>query len=98
MVERYAGISMHIQKEVFMVSVTTATVINDMLNGLEEEDYKAAVSFIEYLSDTRKKKKAEESKALMAEIQGIFAEDKAWETEEDMIEDMAAFRRERGRQ
>ena len=78
-----------------MVSITTATVINDMLNGLEEEDYKAAVSFIEYLSESRKKKKAQESKALMAEIQDIFAEDKAWESEENMIEDMAAFRRER---
>lgn len=76
----------------------TATVINDMLSGLEEDDYKAAVSFIEYLSDSRKKKKAQESKALMDEIQGIFAADKAWESEEDMIEDMAAFRRERMRQ
>lgn len=78
-----------------MASITTATVINDMLNGLEEEDYKAAVSFIEYLSDSRKKKRAQESKALMAEIQDIFAEDKVWESEENMIEDMAAFRRER---
>ena len=77
------------------MALVTATTINDMLNGLEEEDYKAAVSFIEYLSDSRKKKKAQESKALMAEIQGVFGEDKGWGSEEDMIEDMAAFRRER---
>ncbi len=80
-----------------MASFITATVINDMLDGLEEDDLKAAVRFIEYLSDSRKKKRAQESKALMAEIQGIFAEDKAWESEEEMIEDMAAFRRERMR-
>lgn len=73
----------------------TASAINDMLNSLEEDDYKAAVSFIKYLSDSRKKKKAQESKALMDEIQGIFAEDNPWESEESMIEDMAAFRRER---
>ncbi len=87
---------MDLDKEVFMAS--TATVINDMLNSLEEEDYKAAISFIEYLSDSRRKKKARESKAALAEIQGIFAEDKGWESEEQMIKDMAAFRRERMRQ
>lgn len=73
----------------------TAAVINDMLKELEEDDYKAAVRFIEYLSVSRKKKKAEASKALMAEIQGIFAENKVWESEENMIAEMAAFRRER---
>ncbi len=77
------------------MALVTATTINDMLNGLEEEDYKAAASFIEYLSDSQKKKKAQESKALMAEIQGVFGEDKCWDSEEGMIEDMAAFRRER---
>ena len=77
-----------------MVPVT-ATVINDMLDELEEEDYKAAVRFIEYLSDSRKKKKAQESMALMAEIQSVFEEDKGWESEKSMIEDMAVFRRKR---
>lgn len=73
----------------------TANAINDMLNELEEDDFKAAVSFIEYLSDARKKKKAQESKALMAKIQDILSENKVWASEEDMIEEMAAFRRER---
>ncbi len=31
----------------------------------------------------------------MAEIQGVFGEDKGWGSEENMIEDMAAFHRER---
>lgn len=78
-----------------MGSFITSTVIKDMLDGLEEDDLKAAVRFIEYFSDSRKKKKAQESKALISEIQGIFADDKGWESEEDMVEDMAAFRRER---
>ena len=39
------------------MALVTAAAINDMLNGLEEDDYKAAVSFIEYLSDSRKKRR-----------------------------------------
>lgn len=72
-----------------------ATEINNMLNELEEDDYKAVVSFIEYLSDSRKKKRVQESKALMNEIQEIFVEDRGWKSEEEMIAEMAAFRRER---
>lgn len=72
-----------------------AVMINDMLNSLDEEDYKTAVTFIQYLSDTRKKKKAAESKALLAELQGMFQNDRGWDSEESMIADMAAFRKER---
>lgn len=73
----------------------TVVMINDMLNNLEEEDYKIAVSFIEYLAETRKKKKAEDSKMLLATIQDMFVNDKGWDSEESMLADMAAFRRER---
>ena len=41
---------------------TSAAVVSDMLNNLEEEDYRTAISFIEYLVSSRKKKRAEESK------------------------------------
>jgi hypothetical protein len=73
----------------------TATMINEMLEHLEEEDYRTAVSFIEYLSYSRKNKKATDSKKLLSEIQGMFSDDKGWDSEESMIADMAAFRRER---
>ena len=72
-----------------------AATVNDMLNSLEEEDFKTAISFIEYLSTSRKKKHAEESKAALLEMQKIFSEDKGWDSEESMLEDMAAFRKER---
>ena len=71
----------------------TAVLVNNMLDTLEE-DYKVAISFIQYLSDTRKKKKAAESKAILAEIQGMFQDDKGWDNEESMLADMATFRRE----
>ena len=74
---------------------TSAAVVSDMLNHLEEEDYRTAISFIEYLVSSRKKKRAEESKNTLAEIQKMFVKDKGWDSVESMIEDMAAFRRER---
>lgn len=73
----------------------TSAAVSDMLNDLEEEDYRTAISFIEFLVSSRKKKRTEESKKTLAEIQKMFAEDKGWDSEESMIEEMAAFRRER---
>lgn len=74
---------------------STPMMVNTMLESLEEEDYNAAIQFIQYLSDTRKKKKAMNNKKILAEIQDIFQEDKGWENEEAMLKDMAIFRKER---
>ena len=73
----------------------TAVVVNKMLEDLEEEDFQTAITFIQFLSDTRKKKKAADSKSILAEIQGMFQGDTGWNDEESMIADMAAFRKER---
>ena len=73
----------------------TAVVVNRMLENLEEEDFQTAITFIQFLSDTRKKKKAADSKNILAEIQGMFQGDTGWNDEESMIADMAAFRKER---
>ena len=73
----------------------TAVVVNRMLEDLEEEDFQTAITFIQFLSDTRKKKKAADSKNILAEIQGMFKDDTGWNDEESMIADMAAFRKER---
>ncbi len=72
-----------------------AVTVNEMLDTLEEEDYKAAVRYIQFLSTTRKQENAEESKAALKEMQKLFADDKGWNSEEEMLADMAAFRRER---
>lgn len=73
----------------------TTVMINNMLNSLNEEDYKTAISFIQFLSDTRKKQKSENSKKILSEIQSIFSEDKGWDSETHMLEEMATFRKER---
>ena len=72
-----------------------AIKLTDMLDNLEEEDYNVAITFIQYLSETRKKKNVEENKAILKEIQNIFSDDSGWDSEESMIEDMAAFRKDR---
>ena len=72
-----------------------SALVNSMLDNLDEEDYRTAISFIEYLSSARKKKRAEESEKILSEIQNIFKSDKGWDSEEIMLKDMAAFRRER---
>lgn len=82
-----------LRKGVYMAP--TAIMINNMLNTLDEEDYNTAISFIQYLSDSRKKQKAEQSKKILSEIQDMFSDDKGWESEDYMIKEMADFRRER---
>ena len=72
-----------------------AVVVNEMLEKLEEEDFQTLVTFIQFLSDTRKKKRAADSKNILTEIQSMFKDDKGWDDEESMIADLATFRKER---
>lgn len=73
----------------------TTIMINNMLDTLDEEDYNTAISFIQFLSDSRKKKKAEQSQRILSEIQEMFSDDKGWSSENAMLNDMANFRKER---
>ena len=74
----------------------TAANVNNLLNSLEEEDYNAAIRYIQFLAVSRRQQKAQQSKSLLQEIQSMFSgEDKGWASEEDMLKDMAEFRRER---
>lgn len=73
----------------------TAATVRNMLDTLEEEDYKMAVNYIQFLSDSRKKAKVKKAEEAMDRIQSIVGSDKGWGSEEEMLEDMARFRRER---
>lgn len=75
--------------------VSAAMVVRDMLNTLEEEDGKMAISYIQFLSDSRKKERVKKASDLMDEFQSVIGEDKGWESEEAMLEDMSRFRKER---
>lgn len=78
-----------------MEALRNDAVVNDMLKNLEDDDYKTVISFIEYLTDSRKKKRVEGDKHVLTEIQMMFKDDKGWDNEGDMLADMAEFRRER---
>lgn len=70
-------------------------VVNELLVTLDEQDYDTVVDFIQFLSTKRRVEKANQSNKTLKEIQAMFADDKGWDSEESMIVDMAAFRRER---
>lgn len=74
---------------------TSATTVNDMLDTLEKEDYEMAISYIRFLSDARKKARVKKAALAMDEFQNIIGSDKGWDSEADMLADMAEFRKER---
>ena len=49
----------------------------------------AAIKYIEYLAQAQKSK----AKATLHEIQSMFSDNKGWNNESEMLEDMAKFRR-----
>lgn len=74
---------------------TTAMAVNDMLDTLEKEDYEMVISYIRFLSDSRKKARIKKAEQAMDEFQTIIGNDRGWDSEADMLADMAEFRKER---
>ncbi len=72
-----------------------ALELNRMIAGLNNEDLKKAISYIEFLYEQRQKAEADRNGRIMREIQALIGNDKGWDSEEDMIKDMAEFRRSR---
>lgn len=72
-------------------------------NQLEGLSYAEQLYVMEYLlklmrfrqQNESAKEKAASAKAVFSEIQGMFAEDKGWASEDEMLKDLAGFRRER---
>lgn len=69
---------------------STASMINNILDTLEEDDLNAAYSYIQFLAEKSKRKK---SIGLLGQMQEMVAEDNPWNSEEVMIKEMAEFRR-----
>ena len=65
--------------------------LSQMIETLTNDYRIAAVKYIEYLSQAQRSN----AKATLHEIQSIFTEDKTWSSEEEMLNDMAKFRRKR---
>ena len=72
-----------------------AVAVNEMLDTLDVDDYNAALRYIEFLSVSRKREKSKASKNALSEIQQMFQDDQRWDSEDEMLAEMAEFRRER---
>lgn len=72
----------------------TEITVNQLLNNLDEEDYGKAVSYIQFLSESRRRSNARKATEVLDEIQSILDGDTGWESEEEMFADMAQYRRE----
>ncbi len=69
--------------------------INLLLNDLAEEDYQPLINYVKMLAENRKRQRKLESIAAMNEFQSVIGSEKGWANEEEMLKDMADFRRSR---
>ena len=75
-------------------NVSTAT-LTDMFECLSEENRFAVFSYVQYLMDMEGRRKAERTRRLFEEMSEILDGDTGWASEEEMIADLAEFRRKR---
>ncbi len=68
--------------------------VGGMMRSLNAENYKLAVRFIRSLVE-RQNKEIQQKADVLSEIQSLMQEERPWQTEEEMLADMAQFRRER---
>ena len=69
--------------------------INSLLETLEAEDYTSVLDYVKLVSQNRKRQRALETIAAMNEFQSALNGEKGWKNEEEMLKDMADFRRKR---
>ena len=69
--------------------------INVLLKDLDSEDYMVVIDYIKLLAENRRRQRNLETIAAMNEFQSVLEGDKGWASEEEMLSDMAEFRRSR---
>ncbi len=70
-----------------------ALTITDMIESLTEESQSAAVSYIKYLMYMDGQRDAEQARRAFERVDAILDGDTGWTSEEEMIADLAEFRR-----
>lgn len=73
-------------------SVNTA-MLADMLECLSEENRFAVFSYVQYLMDMEGRRKAQQAQRAFENVDTILNGDTGWASEEEMIADLAEFRR-----
>ena len=70
--------------------------VQSLLDKLNPENLQTALRFIQFLQQTQKEKTDTENLRVFEQLQDMFKEDKGgYSSEEDMISDLAQFRRGR---
>ena len=69
--------------------------INTLLETLETEDYSIILDYVKLIAQNRKRQRALETIAAINKFHSVLNGDKGWESEEEMLKDMADFRRKR---
>ena len=72
-----------------------AVIIQNMLLGLDDSDYNIIMDYIQMLAATKKKGVALRSIAAMRSFQNEVKDSIPWESEDEMLLEMADFRRKR---
>ncbi len=69
--------------------------INSLLETLEVEDCAVVLDYVKLIAQNRKRQRALETIAAMNEFQSVLNGEKGWENEQEMLKDMADFRKKR---
>lgn len=82
------------------MSAVEMKVFESQLEGLSFAEQLYVMEYLLKLMRLRQqdeivKEEEVSAKAVLAEIQGVFTENKGWTSEEEMLKDLAGFRRER---
>lgn len=82
------------------MSVVEMKTFENQLAGLSYAEQLYVMEYLLKLMRLRQQNetaydKSASAKAVLGKIQGMFAEDKGWASEDEMLEDLAGFRRER---
>lgn len=82
------------------MSVVEMKTFENQLAGLSYAEQLYVMEYLLKLMRLRQQnesvdEKSTSAKAVLGKIQGMFAEDKGWTSEDEMLKDLAGFRRER---
>ena len=69
--------------------------INSMLTTLDEKQVEDVLKYVEYLVFLKEKETKSDNASRIAQIQDLLAGDNVWKNEDEMLAEMAEFRRRR---
>ena len=77
------------------MSAVTVKDVTDILEGLSNENLISAYDYIRQLAKEQGRRKAERAQRAFDHVKEILDGDTGWTSEEEMIADLAEFRRKR---